>query len=427
MARTDYNRDVTDRLLLSGGLTFYLAKGLTFKSTVSMDRRWVHSSSFLDPIRTSYGRTQHGTASDTRSDDMRMVYDNILTWNKSFDRHGLEVMAGTSATTSVWEQLSGSRSYFSSTNNNAIPNLNGGNNGGVRGQSYGKSEWSIMSYLARVSYNYDSKYLVTANFRADGSSKLAPGHRWGYFPSFSAAWRISGEKFLRDVSWINDLKLRAGWGQTGNQAGLGEYGWMQQYSTNYYDWTLTENAQAVPTVGGRSNIKNEDLTWETSSQTNVGLDFAPAEQPFEPIARLLLQVHRGHADERAPAFALSQHHAQRRRDVEPGLRNHPFVGQHRQEGFQLVDRPERFDQPQQGRKTQPEAGLLLRHDLRRDQRQRRAHDSGPFAFEVLGAMSPRGSIPRRATWFTRTATATARSRRWTRPGSATPIPSSPSA
>ena len=274
MARTDYDRNVTDRLLLSGGLTFYLAKGLTFRSTVSMDRRWVHSSSFLDPIRTSYGRTQHGTASDTRSDDMRMVYDNILTWNKSFNLHNLEVMAGTSATTSVWEQLSGSRSYFSSTNNNAIPNLEGGNNGGVRGQSYGKSEWSIMSYLARVSYNYDSRYLVTANFRADGSSKLAPGHRWGYFPSFSAAWRISGEKFLSDVRWINDLKLRAGWGQTGNQAGLTEYGWMQQYSTNYYDWTLTENAHAVPTVGGRKNIKNQDLTWETTSQTNVGLDFA---------------------------------------------------------------------------------------------------------------------------------------------------------
>ena len=274
MARTDYNADVTDRLLLSGGLTFFLAKDLTFKSTVSMDRRWVHSSSFLDPIRTTYGRTLHGTASDTRSDDMRMVYDNILTWNKTFDRHNLEVMAGTSATTSVWEQLTGSRTYFSSTDNNAIPNLNGGNNGGVRGQGYGKSEWSIMSYLARVSYNYDSKYLVTANFRADGSSKLAPGHRWGYFPSFSAAWRISSEKFLRDVSWVNDLKLRAGWGQTGNQAGLTEYGWMQQYGTNYYDWTLTENAQAVPTVGGRSNIKNEDLTWETSSQTNIGVDFA---------------------------------------------------------------------------------------------------------------------------------------------------------
>ena len=95
----------------------------------------------------------------------------------------------------------------------------------------------------------------------------------GFFPAGAAAWNVSDEKFW-NVRPINDLKLRAGWGQTGNQAGLGEYGWMQQYSTNYYDWTLTENAQAVPTVGGRSNIKNEDLTWETSSQTNVGLDFA---------------------------------------------------------------------------------------------------------------------------------------------------------
>lgn len=274
MARTDYDRNVSDRLLLSGGLTFYLYKGLTFRSTVTMDRRWVHTSSFLDPIRTTYGRTQHGTASEERSDDMRMVYDNILTWNATYGRHNIEVMGGTSATTSVWENLTASRSYFSASNNNAIPNLNGGNNGGVRGQGVGKSEWSIMSYLARASYNFDGKYLVTANFRADGSSKLAPGHRWGYFPSFSAAWRISGENFLKNVQWINDLKLRAGWGQTGNQAGLSEYGWMQQYNTNYFNWTESQYAQAVPTVGDKSNIKNEALTWETTSQTNVGVDFA---------------------------------------------------------------------------------------------------------------------------------------------------------
>lgn len=179
-------------------------------------------------------------------------------------------MGGTSATTSVWEELSGSRSYFSSTN--PIPNLNGGNNGGLRGQGYGKSEWAIMSYLARVSYNYDSKYLVTANFRADGSSKLSPKHRWGYFPSFSAAWRISGERFMENVSWIDDLKIRAGWGQTGNQSGLTEYGWMQQYNTNYFDWT--KESTAVPTVGSKSNIANDELTWETTSQTNVGLDLA---------------------------------------------------------------------------------------------------------------------------------------------------------
>ena len=275
MARTDYNQDVTDRLLLSGGLTFYLAKDLTFKSTVSMDRRWVHSSSFLDPIRTSYGRTQHGTASDTRSDDMRMIYDNILTWNKSFDRHSLEVMAGTSATTSVWEQLSGSRSYFSSTNNNAIPNLNGGNNGGVRGQSYGKSEWSIMSYLARVSYNYDSKYLVTANFRADGSSKLAPGHRWGYFPSVSGAWRISEEPFMQDVKHIIDgLKLRASYGTLGNQNLAGGD------AASYYPTTqnlamgqisMNDNIYSLVTL---NTLANPDIKWETTTMLDVGVDFS---------------------------------------------------------------------------------------------------------------------------------------------------------
>ena len=263
MARTDYNQDVTDRLLLSGGLTFYLAKDLTFKSTVSMDRRWVHSSSFLDPIRTSYGRTQHGTASDTRSDDMRMIYDNILTWNKSFDRHSLEVMAGTSATTSVWEQLSGSRSYFSSTNNNAIPNLNGGNNGGVRGQSYGKSEWSIMSYLARVSYNYDSKYLVTANFRADGSSKLAPGHRWGYFPAASAGWVVSKEGFWPQNSVVSMLKARVSYGLTGNN-GIGLYDTYGSYNSLY-----TYNGNATTTT---NTMPNNGLIWEKTLQFNAGID-----------------------------------------------------------------------------------------------------------------------------------------------------------
>ena len=91
-----------------------------------------------------------------------------------------------------------------------------------------------MSFISRVAYNYQSKYLFTANFRADGSSKLAPGHKWGYFPSFSAAWRISAEPFMQGISSIHDLKLRAGWGQTGNQAGIGDYQYyeLSDYSTD---------------------------------------------------------------------------------------------------------------------------------------------------------------------------------------------------
>ncbi len=275
IARTENNYTQTDRVLLSGYITIKFHKNLNFKSTVTMDRRWVHDYSFLDPIHTSYGRTQHGEASSTRTDDRRMVYDNILTYNNTWKgKHNFEAMGGTSATTSRWESLSGSRSYFSTDYDNAIWGLNGGNNGGLRGQSQGLSEWTIMSYLARVSYNYDSKYYISANVRADGSSKLAPGHRWGIFPSVSAAWRLSGEPWLMDVNWLSDLKLRAGWGQSGNQSGLDDYAWVQQYSTNYYDWTDPNYANATPTLGSRSNIGNKDLTWETTTQTNVGIDFA---------------------------------------------------------------------------------------------------------------------------------------------------------
>lgn len=275
MARTENNYNQTDRLLMTGYATIKFNRNLNFKSTVTMDRRWTHDYSFLDPIHTSYGRTQHGEASSTRADDMRMVYDNILTYNNTWNGvHNFEAMGGTSATTSRWENLSGSRNYFSPDYNNVIWGLNGGNKGGLRGQSQGYAEWAIMSYLGRVSYNYDSKYYITANIRADGSSKLAPGHKWGYFPSVSAAWRISAEPWMQDASWISDLKLRAGWGQSGNQSGLADYAWVQQYSTNYYDWTAEGYEESVPTLGGKSNIGNKDLTWETTTQTNVGVDLS---------------------------------------------------------------------------------------------------------------------------------------------------------
>ncbi len=275
IARTENNYTETDRLLLTGYAMIKFGDHLNFKSTVSMDRRWTHSYSFLDPIKTSYGRTQHGEASDSRADDMRMVYDNILTYNNVWDgKHTFEAMGGTSATTSLWQDLSGSRNYFSNQYNNVLFGINGGNKGGLRGQSQGYAEWAIMSYLGRVSYNYDSKYYITANVRADGSSKLAPGNRWGIFPSASAAWRISGEDWMQGVTWINDLKLRAGWGMQGNQEGLADYAWVQNYSINYYDWTNKDYAEATPTLGGKSNIGNRELTWESTTQTNVGIDLS---------------------------------------------------------------------------------------------------------------------------------------------------------
>lgn len=270
IARTQDNFSSYDRLIASGALTIDIVKGLRFKSTVSMDRRWGHGYTYLDPVSTVFGRKAHGSSTDTRNDDKRMIYDNILTYNGQWGGHSLEVMAGTSATTSDYQSLSAGKNYLMT--DHSVFGLNSGNKPGTINQGW--SKWSIMSYLGRISYNYSSRYYLTANFRADGSSKLAPGHKWGFFPSVSAAWRLSGEPWLSDVSWINDLKLRAGWGQLGNQAGLADYAWVEKYSITYYDYTKPEYADAIPTLGSLSAMGNTDLTWETTNQANVGVDLS---------------------------------------------------------------------------------------------------------------------------------------------------------
>ena len=270
IARTADNYSNYDRLILSGALTFDIVKGLRFKSTVSMDRRWGHGYSYLDPTHTVFGRTAHGSVSDTRTDDKRMIYDNILTYNGSWSGHNLEVMAGTSATTSDYQTLSASKNYLMPEA--IIEGLGAGNKPGTISQS--QSKWAIMSYLGRLSYNWSSRYYLTANFRADGSSKLAPGHKWGFFPSVSAAWRISGEPWMKNAGWVSDFKLRAGWGQLGNQAGLSDYAWVEKYNIAYYDYTKPEYAEAVPTIGSLKTMGNTDLTWETTNQVNAGIDFS---------------------------------------------------------------------------------------------------------------------------------------------------------
>ncbi len=242
---------------------------LKFTTTFTEDLRMINYTSFLDPDKTSWGRNQYGEATDTRSSDLVTVWDNVLSYNTQLDRHGLDIMAGSSYTHSnyTWAGIYGSH-YADGT----IQTLNAANKIDPGSTSTTASEWAIMSGFARISYNYDSRYLLSANFRADGSSKLAPGHRWGFFPSVSAAWRISGEPFMQNVTWIDDLKLRGGWGQTGNQAGIGDYAYLERYSINRQNWWESGKEHAVPTYS-QSSLRNTDLTWETTSQGNVGLDW----------------------------------------------------------------------------------------------------------------------------------------------------------
>lgn len=269
-ARQEANRSRENRIIASGELLFTIYKGLTFSTKFTMDRRNAWDTSFLDPELTTWGREQGGTAYDGRNQNTVLTWDNVANYNIEFGKNKFDIMAGTSWTDSNYSNNWINGQYF---RNGLIQTLNAANKISWTGTGSSASQWGIMSYLGRVSYNFDSKYLATANIRYDGSSKLHPDHRWKAFPSVSAAWRISQESWLEDQEWLTDLKLRAGWGKTGNQDGVGDYAYLQRYNINRVPWFEDGNATAVPTIS-QANLRTRDLTWETTTQTGVGVDFA---------------------------------------------------------------------------------------------------------------------------------------------------------
>ncbi len=269
-ARQEKNRDREDRLIASGELLFDLYQGLTFSSKFTLDRRHGWNTSFLDPELTTWGREQGGTAYDGRTRNTVLTWDNVVNYNFDIKKNSFGVMLGTSWTDSDYSNNWINGQYFRNGN---IETLNAANMISWTGTGSGASQWGIMSYIARLTYNYDSKYLATANLRYDGSSKLHPDHRWKAFPSVSAAWRMSQEEWLKDIDWIYDLKLRAGWGKTGNQDGVGDYAYLQRYNINRVPWFEEGNSTSVPTIS-QANLRTRDLTWETTTQTGVGVDFS---------------------------------------------------------------------------------------------------------------------------------------------------------
>ena len=149
----------------------------------------------------------------------------------------------------------------------------------------GAGGFSLVSFFAKANYNFDNRYLASVTVRHDGSSRFGKNNRYGTFPSFSAGWRISQEKFMENVSWLDDLKLRASWGQTGNQeidnlarytlyvSNYGEAGFGGQSYGTSYDIAGTNGGQQLASGFKRDQLGNDNLKWETTTQTNIGLDF----------------------------------------------------------------------------------------------------------------------------------------------------------
>lgn len=238
---------------------------LKFRSNVGVDVNNAGYNYFLDPFRTSFGRAKKGISRNNTDMNSYYIIDNTLSYSKLVDQHNFGFMLGSVVQKSRWENAQLETNGFS---NAAVPTTNAGS---IVVKAFNTTkEKANASFIGRVTYGFRDKYLLTANFRADGSSSFGPDKRWGYFPSFSVGWRLSEEEFLRSMmGTLNDLKLRAGWGVVGND----------QTSASVYPWVGTVEPGKNYPIGGavqpgnhQSAIENKDLKWEQTEQINIGLD-----------------------------------------------------------------------------------------------------------------------------------------------------------
>ncbi len=233
-------------------------KHLTFRSEFGIDR----SNRINKGFKPSY---EYGILKNTdiqimqnESHSLYWMWKNYATYNQSFDKHNISFMAGTETSESDWEYTYIVKNGLSSNDIRVITT-----DGDLVSSSGGKDAVTRVSAFGRLNYNYNDRYLLTATMRADASSKFGANNRWGYFPSFAGAWRISEEYFMNNTKvWLSNLKLRLGYGQVGND----------NIDTYLYGSTMTAFQSELGTAYKMSNNANPDLKWEASEQYNIGLD-----------------------------------------------------------------------------------------------------------------------------------------------------------
>ncbi len=247
-----------------------LVKGLTYKTELSLDYGITNTYTF-NPSYT-FGAITNEVREGSRSKSFSKFWSwrNILTFNREFDLHNINLMLGQEMQESRWEYLYGYRSGYLT---NGATDLDAGDATTAK-NSNSSGTSSISSFFGRLFYSFNDKYLLTTTLRYDGSSKFYGDNRWGWFPSAAVAWKVSNEAFLEDNTVINNLKLRVGWGTVGNQ-NVANYAYTSTYASVATNWGTGLLA---------SNTPNQDLQWETTYSSNIGLDLNLFENRIEFIA-----------------------------------------------------------------------------------------------------------------------------------------------
>ena len=267
-------RDAAD-LVTNGYAEFSILKGLKFRSSVNARINFTVNKDFKpSTIGDRLGSGSAGAPPKTASLDesrpqlINTSADQLLTYAPNMGKdHSLDFLVGFTAQQEKATNLIGTGNTFP---NDLVPYLDAAviRSSRSSGDDRGVEQWSLLAYIARANYAYKDKYLLSASFRREGSSRFGENNKYGNFPAASVGWRMTNEEFMPEISWLNDLKLRASWGVTGNN-NIGNYSSLSFLNTNNY--ILSNSVASGVTI---SSFANTSLKWEKSDQLNVGIDLA---------------------------------------------------------------------------------------------------------------------------------------------------------
>lgn len=265
-------------------------KGLNIRTTAGIDYSQKKQRIFTYPVTEGTVANPTNGVEAKQEHWMKWMWNAVITYNLEIGKHRADFLLGTELNRQIDEYFSGYKEdYIVLTPDYMWPDAGVG-----KAQAYGSGgSYSLISFFGKANYTYDNRYLFSLTVRHDGSSRFGKNNRFATFPSVSAGWRISQEKWMSGASsWLDDLKIRASWGQTGNQDisstarytiyvsnyGVNESGG-QSYGTSY-DITGSNGGSTLPSGFKRNQIGNDDIKWETTTQTNAGLDFSFFKQTF---------------------------------------------------------------------------------------------------------------------------------------------------
>jgi len=287
LARLNRNKDnryTYWRMFGNAYINITPCKGLTIRTTAGIDYAQKKQRIFTYPVTEGTVANATNAVEAKQEHWMKWMWNAIVTYNLEIGKHRADFLLGTELNRQIDEYFSGyKQDYIVLTPDYMWPDAGVG-----KAQAYGSGgSYSLISFFGKANYTYDNRYLLSVTLRHDGSSRFGKNNRFATFPSVSAGWRISQEKWMSSASsWLDDLKIRASWGQTGNQDisstarytiyvsnyGVNESGG-QSYGTSY-DIEGTNGGHTLNSGFKRNQIGNDDIKWETTTQTNAGLDFA---------------------------------------------------------------------------------------------------------------------------------------------------------